>query len=176
MGKIHFAVSAKTARLIGRENISGVDGAVIELIKNGYDADASCIFVLFDMPFPNVPKTISYEKCNKVFGKEGIASILKYYTNDNNCLNKMESLSEKEELELTDLLYSKNSIVIMDNGCGMDENTLRYAWMNIGTSDKEEKRISEKGRIKTGAKGIGRFALDKLSKSTTVFTKNNNDV
>ena len=34
MEKIQFAVSAKTARLIGRENISDVDGAVVELIKN----------------------------------------------------------------------------------------------------------------------------------------------
>ena len=33
MGKVQFAVSAKTARLIGRENISDVDGAIIELRK-----------------------------------------------------------------------------------------------------------------------------------------------
>ncbi len=176
MGKMQFAVSAKTARLIGRENISGVDGAIIELIKNGYDADASCVFVLFDMPFPNVPKTISYEKCNSVFGKKDIEKLLQYYTDNNKSLEKINSLSEKEELELAELLYSQNSIVIMDNGCGMNEYTLRYAWMNIGTSDKEEKRVSPKGRVKTGAKGIGRFALDKLSKSTTVFTKNDNDV
>ena len=57
MEKIQFAVSAKTARLIGRENISGVDGAVIELIKNSYDADATCVFVQFNVPFPAVPKT-----------------------------------------------------------------------------------------------------------------------
>lgn len=28
-----FQVSAKTARLIGRENISDVDGAIVELVK-----------------------------------------------------------------------------------------------------------------------------------------------
>lgn len=33
MGKVQFEVSAKTARLIGRENISDVDGAIVELIK-----------------------------------------------------------------------------------------------------------------------------------------------
>lgn len=37
MTKIPFQVSAKTARLIGRENVANADGAVIELVKNGYD-------------------------------------------------------------------------------------------------------------------------------------------
>ena len=60
MSKVQFAVSAKTARLIGRENISDVDGAIIELIKNSYDADAKCVFVKMDVPFPSVPKIISY--------------------------------------------------------------------------------------------------------------------
>lgn len=68
MGKVQFEVSAKTARLIGRENISDVDGAIVELIKNSYDADATCVFVLFNMPFPAVPKTITYETVNNVFG------------------------------------------------------------------------------------------------------------
>ena len=34
MQKIEFSVGAKAARLIGRENIADVDGALIELIKN----------------------------------------------------------------------------------------------------------------------------------------------
>lgn len=31
--------------------------------------------------------------------------------------------------------------------------------------------MSDKGRIKTGAKGIGRFALDKLSTQSVMYTK-----
>lgn len=38
MAKISFNVSAKTARLIGRENVSNLEGALIELIKNTYEA------------------------------------------------------------------------------------------------------------------------------------------
>lgn len=174
MGKVQFEVSAKTARLIGRENISDVDGAIIELIKNSYDADATCVFVLFNMPFPSVPKTITYDMVNKVFG--GNSNCLSEYYEDNGVgFNKRTNLTDTQEQHLHDLLYSKNSIIVMDNGYGMDEQTLRYAWMNIGTNDKEEKRVSPKGRIKTGAKGIGRFALDKLSTSTVVYTKNDND-
>lgn len=44
LGKVKFNVDAYTARLIGRENISGLRGALFELVKNSYDADASvCI-------------------------------------------------------------------------------------------------------------------------------------
>ena len=47
MSKIEFSVGAKAARLIGRENIADVDGALMELIKNAYDADAECVLVRF---------------------------------------------------------------------------------------------------------------------------------
>lgn len=175
MSEIQFAVSAKTARLIGRENISDVGGAVIELIKNSYDADATCVFVVFDMPFPSIPGKISFEVCDKVFDNQGIRKLVNYYHNEGNYLSKIEDLSEEQEKELAEFLYSKNSIYIVDNGCGMNERIIRTAWMNIGTNDKEENRVSEKGRVKTGAKGIGRFALDKLSTETTVYTKSRDD-
>lgn len=48
MAKISFNVDAYTARLIGRENVSKLDGAIIELIKNTYDADASVCFLYYD--------------------------------------------------------------------------------------------------------------------------------
>ena len=46
MSQIPFTVSARTARLIGRENVANVDGAVIELVKNCYDADADFAAVI----------------------------------------------------------------------------------------------------------------------------------
>ena len=46
--KIPFKVSARTARLIGRENIATSKGAIIELVKNGYDADSKVSIVYFD--------------------------------------------------------------------------------------------------------------------------------
>ncbi len=175
MEKIQFAVSAKTARLIGRENISDVDGAVVELIKNAYDADAKCVFVQFNMPFPTVPQTISFEQATAVIGKAGLDCLLLYYVNDGKCFVKRKDLTSVEEQNLNDFLFKFNTIIVMDNGCGMTESILRTAWMNIGTSDKEERKISAGGRIKTGAKGIGRFALDKLSLATTVYTKSKTD-
>ena len=39
--KIPFSVSARTAMLIGSENFSNPEGAIVELVKNAYDADIS---------------------------------------------------------------------------------------------------------------------------------------
>jgi len=175
MQQLSFAVSAKTARLLGRENISGVDGAVVELIKNSYDADASCVFVLFDVPFNNTPQVLSYDIINTVFEKSEISKLLEYYSDSDEGFKKKDNLSANQEEELLRYLFTKNTITVIDNGCGMTEETLKTAWMNIGTNDKADNRTSPKGRIKTGAKGIGRFALDKLSRSTVVYTKSSSD-
>ena len=47
--KIPFKVSARTARLIGRENIASSKGAIIELVKNGYDADSKISIVYLSL-------------------------------------------------------------------------------------------------------------------------------
>ena len=48
MDKISFQVSARTARLIGQENFANAEGAVIELVKNCYDADSKNCILFFD--------------------------------------------------------------------------------------------------------------------------------
>lgn len=67
LDKIKFDVSSKTARLIGRENISDFNGAIIELVKNAYDADASNVYIEFDIKFPVVPINLSYQEIKSYF-------------------------------------------------------------------------------------------------------------
>ena len=119
MARIPFNVSAKTARLIGRENVSNLEGALIELIKNTYDADA--------------------KKC------------VVYYENS------------------TDRLF------IIDNGIGMNKDVIINNWMTIGNSTKKESVFTKSGRVNTGEKGIGRFALDRISEKCTMLTVSKNE-
>ena len=121
MAKVSFNVDAYTARLIGRENVSKLEGAVIELIKNTYDADASICILYYD---------------------------------DN-----------------SEVLY------LADNGVGMTQDIIIKHWMTIGRSSKKQAYITNAGRIQTGAKGIGRFALDRIAEKCTMITgtKENND-
>ena len=118
MSKISFNVDAYTARLLGRENVAKLNGAILELVKNTYDADASVCFLYYD-----------------------------------------ESAEE---------LY------IGDNGCGMTPEIIVQHWMTIGRSTKKKSFVSNSGRIQTGAKGIGRFALDRIADQCTMLTAANN--
>lgn len=111
---ISFNVDAYTARLIGRENVSKLEGAVLEIVKNAYDADAK-VFCL-------------------------------YYSASENC------------------------ILMIDNGCGMVEEVLRDHWMTIGNSSKKTTFKTAGNRIQTGAKGIGRFAFDRISDRCEMLT------
>lgn len=129
--KIPFKVSARTAKLIGLENFSNEEGAIIELVKNTYDADAPNCILVFD---------------------------LKYVT----------QIEEGETLEILDKKSSK--IYIIDNGVGMTDEIISNQWMTIGTDNKLYENITVGGRVKTGAKGIGRFALNRLGITTTLKT------
>jgi hypothetical protein len=114
MARIPFNVDAYTARLIGRENVSKLSSAILELVKNTYDADASVCFIYFD--------------------------------------------------------ETDNALYIGDNGSGMTMEIIKKNWMTIGKSSKKYNYISQSGRIQTGAKGIGRFALDRIADKCTMMT------
>ncbi len=116
---IPFAISARTAHLIGMENFANAEGAIVELVKNAYDADADTCVVVAD-------------------------------------IRDAKNLSR---------------IFIIDNGIGMTADTIINHWMTIGTDDKlYNARSSGKKRIKSGAKGIGRFALNRLGNFAEMLT------
>src|SRR5690348_9091011 len=59
------------------------------------------------------------------------------------------------------------SIVVQDNGCGMDAKILRDVWMVIATNFRTKQReqdIRTKrfGRFPLGEKGLGRLSIHKL--------------
>lgn len=67
---------------------------------------------------------------------------------------------------------ANDTIYIVDNGVGMNRDTVESAWMLIGTDNKKTNYISDGRRVKSGEKGIGRFALDRLGSKCTMYTKN----
>lgn len=136
MAKVPFKVSARAGKLLGRENFSNPEGAIIELVKNSYDADANNCYVFFDIP------------------------------------TKKRKDSDGKEIEIP--IKEKSTIYIIDNGEGMTDTVVKDHWMQIGTGNKEKDYISDDKRTKTGAKGIGRFALDRLGFETEMWTLSKN--
>lgn len=49
MAKMKYKMSSRATILLGRESVSRVDGAIIELVKNTYDADAGFCCLCFDV-------------------------------------------------------------------------------------------------------------------------------
>lgn len=177
MSKIPFKVSARTARLIGRENIASSKGAIIELVKNAYDADSGICIVYFDNKYSELVKLISFDEYAgflKSGGPKKLFNRVYYSLDDGYQLRK--SPSEEDCLALKIHLRKLNSLYIIDSGDGMTQQIIRDHWMTIGTDNKANNIFTENGRIRTGAKGIGRFALDKLGNNTQLITIFNKDV
>ncbi|MFB9080226.1 ATP-binding protein [Flavobacterium procerum] len=74
-----------------------------------------------------------------------------------------------------DVEIRENYIRVADNGFGMTENEINKNWLVIGYSEKRSSKKSEKGRRKTGEKGIGRIATDRLGKIVQLKTKSLDD-
>lgn len=80
-------------KTLGEELISNDTVAIIELVKNAYDADAKDVLIKFD----------------------------------------------------DDLEEGKGFIEVIDNGVGMDINTIRNAWMEPATPTKKKTRAAQMG-------------------------------
>jgi signal transduction histidine kinase len=103
---------------LGRESVASSNTAIVELVKNAYDADA-----------------------------------------------------RRVKLQFTGLGTAEATLVVSDNGHGMTEDELREHWLCIGTTNKQDSRLSKAGRIQTGEKGLGRLGLDRLCQRTTLQTR-----
>jgi len=117
-GKSQLRPRARIIKTLGEELISNDIVAIIELVKNSFDADSTEVEIIFNEPL-----------------KEG-----------------------------------KGSIIIKDNGTGMNIETIKEGWMEPATIIKKNKRKTNKGRNILGEKGIGRFASAKLSKQLEMVT------
>lgn len=168
MTKIPFKVSARTARLIGRENVSNADGAIIELVKNCYDADADNCIVYFDNKYVGAPAYLLEQEFLN-FSKYSDLIPSYYYLDEDG--NYTLNVPLDETFDKINYFFLKFChIYIIDNGSGMTEEVIKNHWMTIGTDNKNTQIHTPSGRVKTGAKGIGRFSLDRLGKSCEIYT------
>lgn len=175
MSKKPFKVSARTARLIGRENVSNADGAVIELVKNCYDADSPISILFFDIKYESVPESISTNDYLKIVSGSTTKEILLFekaysLSKEEKSYKLREKLSISLSSKIENYFKNKNKLYIIDSGEGMTEEIIDKYWMTIGTDNKLTDILTPSGRIKAGAKGIGRFALDRLGSTCKMIT------
>ncbi len=115
MEKLQYVIEDKTiAELLGVQNFSTDESAILELVKNAYDAGASFVKLIFE----------------------------------------------------------KDTLTVIDDGSGMNEDDIKQKWMHVGKSTKEYvTHLNNKTRVLSGSKGVGRFALAKLGEYACLITK-----
>lgn len=119
-----FKPRARLLLQLGDELIRNEGIALLELVKNSYDADATEVSLV---------------------------------------MNKVDQVEE-------------GTIVIEDNGTGMDLRIITEVWMEPGSNYKRElyekkERTKKFGRAVLGEKGIGRFAAHKLGNEIELISK-----
>jgi hypothetical protein len=104
--------------LLGRENFTNAESAILELVKNSFDASATKL----------------------------------------------------------DIVFQEDTIILSDNGIGMDIQDIKVHWMHIGKSNKDYEMIDRENnrRIFAGSKGIGRFALARLGNNVQLYSQKDN--
>ena len=165
---ISFKVSARTARLIGRENVATANGAVTELVKNAYDADARICALCLLQKYTDVPNEIKSDEYDYLVRQQ--PDLSKFFTRKNNSYHLVKEIAESKRADLENIFKEVVDLWIIDNGSGMASKDIEEKWMVIGTNSKETNAKSSAGRIMTGAKGIGRFALDRLGEKSELYS------
>lgn len=116
MEYLNYTIEDKTiAELLGVQNFTSDESAILELVKNAYDARA---------------------------------------------------------LNVT-LEFKEKTLIIKDDGDGMDSDDIKKHWMHIGKSNKSYSLVDTNGnmRIQAGSKGVGRFALSRLGEDVELYSK-----
>lgn len=107
---------------------------------------------------------------NQLIKEEGIA-LFELVKNSYDA-DATESVVDLKAIDDTD----KGEIIISDNGCGMDWDTIKNVWLEPGTDYRDEQvRKGQKTpkfhRTPMGQKGIGRFGAHKLGKKILLITR-----
>jgi len=131
-GKFIFKPRARIIKTIGEELISNDNVAVVELVKNSYDAESPIVDISFN---GNIKEKKEGKKIKKYIDRENA------------------------------------SIIIYDEGKGMDFDTIKSAWMEPATNFKKKEENQNISRKFTGEKGIGRFASAKLASKLELITR-----
>ena len=89
--------------------------------------------------------------------------------------NSYDADATHVEIVMKALESPEATIIIRDNGCGMDTETFLTRWMNPAAGDKEQEKQANirtpLGRLPLGEKGVGRFAAQQIGHILRLVSK-----
>lgn len=162
--EVGLKVGAHVLVQLGSELVTDVEQAILECVKNAYDADAQGCRIDIDTretgstlevgtvdkywDFDSPTETVTVE----MIGKDG---------------QQLASRPDAGDVEIIRKLNYTGRITIEDRGDGLEPLQLRSSWLVISRSSKrsaagDQKRKTRKGRTPLGDKGLGRLGSMKL--------------
>ncbi|VAX09717.1 putative two-component system sensor histidine kinase, putative heat shock protein [hydrothermal vent metagenome] len=92
--------------------------------------------------------------------------------------NSFDANSKRVDVIFRDVNSEISSVLIKDNGKGMDLKDIEDKWLFVAYSAKKEGTEDYRNEIKSkrihaGAKGIGRFSCDRLGRNLIIYSRRN---
>lgn len=150
---LHLTVDAHVVVQLGEELISDVEQALLELVKNAYDADSIFCSILIDTNYTE---------------KKSLSAL-------SDATTASQSFDEHASKPVNDDNYV-GLIRVVDNGHGMSLKEIQNGWLVVSASSKRAARDGIKGRTKKlnrvpiGDKGLGRLSTMKLGDKIKIQT------
>ena len=90
--------------------------------------------------------------------------------------NSYDADATECSIEMQDSTLPGGTIIIRDNGTGMESDDIINGWLVLGSSIKNSNKKTKLGRLPSGSKGLGRLAALRLGSRTSLRTvpKDNN--
>ena len=160
-------VSAHVLIQLGSELVTDIDQAILEAVKNAYDADSLGCTVEIDT---EATGTFIDEDASGRYVSFVRSSATVQVELRSGRLNNGQSVGDVEDDDVADCtsraLNWRGSIVISDKGDGLSPEQIRNSWLVVSGSAKRSaggpKRRTRLGRTPLGDKGLGRLGTMRL--------------
>ena len=167
-----FRVKARIVSEIGDELISADDIAIYELIKNAFDAQSNVVRVSVETPISAAelrdlfdgsrPEGSLRAPVVQLVGDEAVARLL--MSLDRSTPEGRQAFKAR----LLEEFRERSTIVISDDGEGMDAQRLHDGFLVLASTERLRERAA--GRNVLGSKGVGRFSAKRLGRFLQVET------
>jgi signal transduction histidine kinase len=176
-------VSARVLVQLGEELVTDAEQAILECVKNAYDADSpGCKVLIRTKAFGSIEQDERAERLLD-FGEE-VENVCVTFLKDDEQLDVPDDWRKSELIKFNDIVRRRldwtGHITIEDSGDGIAADKLRTSWLTISgsykrASDGKQKARTNLGRTPLGDKGVGRLGSMKLGDILEVVTSTGKD-
>lgn len=175
---VELKVGAHVLIQLGSELVTDVEQAILECVKNSYDADANgCSVEIDTSEVGEIVETAPAGYVRKFDGDTETVFVEMIDAKGHPIL-PITNIASDEQIERR--LKYKGRITISDDGVGLTRDQLETSWLVISRSEKRTKQGTKKaktskGRTPLGDKGLGRLGSMKLGDILKVETSTSTD-